>query len=796
MKKYAKFSLYLALILITTLSVHAEEENFSLIDQLPSHSLLVAHWPDIPQTIDAFQKTSLYQLFKDPEVKMFIDSMYDVAKPQVEGMLQQAEQQFGISLQDALNIFQGEVTLALVDVNFQQKKLGIAATINFGENGETVNKAIELLKQMTQITFSTTTYENTEILVLDQAPPKMKVCYAILHNSLVICSSQELMQQLIAGQSDKLVDSANFKTVLSKVFPEGSVPSKMIYVNVEQALQQFSPMIPPQAQQIGGMLGFMNIKSIAAGGSISGQRIGSAMFLHCEDKKGVMSLLDFGGIAEENVQKIPHHSISASLVHADYDELFRKVEAVLQEIDPNGGLLAQYKQGSEQLQQMLGFSLQDELFASMGTDHYSFAYMPQEGGLLPRGVSAVQLKDINKFMEVLNKICASLGVDIESTDANGTKLSYFSVPLGKFGEDPFKDLERNPVQGFFVGLGLGLSGMAFFVENNYMYMTANVHDAKDFLTNRSNWTKSIATHEDFVSAKKHVPQGSSFVLYTDLRKPFCGIWNTVTPVVRPFDGFIRSLGIPFDSALVPRAVTISRYLTPGTLSYTCDQHGMLLSSNGTLEATLPLVGVAAVGITAAIAVPAVLRARLKANEASAIATLRTISSSQAMFQSSAVLDQNENGTGEYGFLQELSGQQNLRGKNHTIPSAYLATMNFRDGIAEKSGYYFYCYLPGSNGTAVGEKDASSATGDDATLLQENGFVVYAWPIRYGNTGERVFAINQSGEVISCYTSSYSRWNIPKADAAYADAKDSSNLQGKFSVNDMGQDGNYWYSLYE
>ena len=123
-------------------------------------------------------------------------------------------------------------------------------------------------------------------------------------------------------------------------------------------------------------------------------------------------------------------------------------------------------------------------------------------------------------------------------------------------------------------------------------------------------------------------------------------------------------------------------------------------------------------------------------------------------------------------------------------------MNFRDGVAEKSGYYFYCYLPGSDDKAMGEKDASSETNADAVSLQENGFVVYAWPIAYGNSGQRVFAVNQDGEVVSCYTSSYNLWNIPQANAAYTDGKDSSNLQGKFAVNDMGQDGNYWYSLYE
>ncbi|WP_372366273.1 hypothetical protein [Candidatus Uabimicrobium sp. HlEnr_7] len=792
MKKYAKFTLYLALILMTTLSVHAEEENFSLINQLPNRSLAIAHWPNIPQTIDAFQKTSLYQLFKDPETKMFIDSIYDIAKPQVEGFLQQTQQQFGISLEDALGIFQGEVTLALVDIDLRKEAVGAVVAIEFGENGATVNKAIELLKQMTGATFLSVSHENVEVLLLQQSPPNTTVCYAIVGNSLVICSDEELMKELITGKSNKLNNSVNFKTVLSKVFPEGSVPSKMMYLNIEQLLQQFSPMIPPQAQQIGGMLGLMSIKSIAAGGTITGPRIGTTLFLQCEDKKGIMSLFDFGGVQEDNTAKIPHDSISASLMHVDYNEFFAKVESTLQELDPRGGLLEQYKQGSAQLSQMLGFSLKDDFFASLGAESYSFAYMPKEGGLVPRGISSLEIRDVDKFMSVVHSICERVQLDIKQINIDGITLQYLSTPLGELGKDPFKKLEKNPMQGFILGLGLGLSGVAFFIENNYLYMAGNVHDAKDFIANRGSWEKSLAENEDFITVKKHIPQNSSLFVYSDLRKPFCQIWNTITPILRPFDGAIRSLGIPFDSALLPRAKTISRYLTPGSLSYTCDKHGFLLASNGTIEATAPIIAVSGVALAASVAVPGFLRARMSANEASAMATLKSITTSQMLFQSSNAVDQNQNGMGEYAFLQELTGQINVRGTNAPASPGYLSSFNFEQGIAAKSGYYFYCYLPGTD-TAIGEKNFSGELNESAATLQEQSFVVYAWPESHGSTGNRVFAINQNGEIISCYASTYNLWNIPSANAAYVDQKDSTNLQGNFAVNDMGQDGNYWYS---
>src|SRR5712675_1299729 len=73
-----------------------------------------------------------------------------------------------------------------------------------------------------------------------------------------------------------------------------------------------------------------------------------------------------------------------------------------------------------------------------------------------------------------------------------------------------------------------------------------------------------------------------------------------------------------------------------------------------------MIVVAIIAIIAAIAIPNLLSARLNANETSAIATLRNISSSQAQFQTSAKADVDNDGSGEFGFFKELSGAVGVR----------------------------------------------------------------------------------------------------------------------------------------
>ena len=128
-----------------------------------------------------------------------------------------------------------------------------------------------------------------------------------------------------------------------------------------------------------------------------------------------------------------------------------------------------------------------------------------------------------------------------------------------------------------------------------------------------------------------------------------------------------------------------------------------------------------IGIIAAIAIPGLLRARLAANEATAIGTLRTLQSGEVVFSQTA--------GGSYGTPECLSA-----------PDKCLPNYSGSPFVAEpyssqftKSGYRFWFVSVAPRATA-------------ATGLVDS-FAVYAAPVSLG-TGSREFCTDSRGTIVS------------------------------------------------
>jgi len=132
-----------------------------------------------------------------------------------------------------------------------------------------------------------------------------------------------------------------------------------------------------------------------------------------------------------------------------------------------------------------------------------------------------------------------------------------------------------------------------------------------------------------------------------------------------------------------------------------------------------LVVVAVILIVAAMAIPNLLRSRMAANEASAVASLRSINTSQAVYQTTF-------GPGYANALTELSDGGTPANCQPPTPPAATSSCLIDAALASgtKSGYAF-TYVPVTSGAAV---TSYSVTGD---------------PISAGGTGQRHFFTDQS-----------------------------------------------------
>ena len=133
-----------------------------------------------------------------------------------------------------------------------------------------------------------------------------------------------------------------------------------------------------------------------------------------------------------------------------------------------------------------------------------------------------------------------------------------------------------------------------------------------------------------------------------------------------------------------------------------------------------MIVVAIIAIIAAVAIPKLVSARISANENAAIATLRSIAAAQQQLQSSAAIDTDLDGGGEYGYFGELAGADAIRlntagtvaANGPLLDPTYLpvAFGNVANGFVERQGYLFQMILP----------DVLAGGGTIAALIEATG----------------------------------------------------------------------------
>lgn len=219
-----------------------------------------------------------------------------------------------------------------------------------------------------------------------------------------------------------------------------------------------------------------------------------------------------------------------------------------------------------------------------------------------------------------------------------------------------------------------------------------------------------------------------------------------------------------------------------------------------------MIVVAIIAIIASIAIPKLLSARLAANESAAIATLRSISSAQAQIQSSAAIDCDSDGGGEYAFMAEMAGTIPMRindgagaatlgaATDTLAPSVLSSSFGTvaANGVVTRSGYNYMVYLPDAAAAPAGITENPAGGGATGPNNCEILWCAYAWPTQFGQSGNRAFFINQEGDLLQTnnrtVATQYSGLTIPAFSAAYTGA---GTMNLPIASGAVGVDTNTW-----
>lgn len=221
-----------------------------------------------------------------------------------------------------------------------------------------------------------------------------------------------------------------------------------------------------------------------------------------------------------------------------------------------------------------------------------------------------------------------------------------------------------------------------------------------------------------------------------------------------------------------------------------------------------MIVVAIIAIIASVAIPKLMSARLSANEGAAIATLRSLSSAQAQIQSSSAIDTDADGGGEYGYFGELAGVDPLRISNGMgAPAAGAAVDilnpsvlssafgNVAGSTVARSGYTYQIFLPDANAAPVGVPEAATGGANAGAFPDPNNgeilWCAYAWPTNAGNTGNRVFFVNQEGDLMQMNNRIAAPYSGAAAGPAYSAAFTAADMSSPIAIGVAGFDMNTW-----
>lgn len=228
-----------------------------------------------------------------------------------------------------------------------------------------------------------------------------------------------------------------------------------------------------------------------------------------------------------------------------------------------------------------------------------------------------------------------------------------------------------------------------------------------------------------------------------------------------------------------------------------------------------MIVLAVIAIVSAIAIPQLSAARVTANESSAVATLRSLASAQALVSASGAIDTDFDGRGEYAYFGELSGAVPVRigvggavgpgalGLDELAPACMSAAFaNVAGGVITKSGYVFRVWVAGPTVagavTAVAEDPTGGKLVAPFTDPQnaETYWCAYAWPVALGETGRSTYFISNDGQTLTYRNTGVPKYSGtaggPTFDAAYSVAGD---MTAPLAVGGaMGADGNLWVIL--
>ncbi len=501
-------------------------------DLLPDTTLLYVAMPDFPKSRDKFRQTQIYALWQEPEVQALLEKPLTALREML-GTDKSINDLLGDQL---LGLLQGETFLAVTHISplpvvsaglilgtdVKQKRLEARGFLKYAEHN--------LAHRFPGATATDKSYLGSAYTIW-QLRQNLQVCHAFLNSLIIFTLDENTMRDVItrfAGQAPAdekpLSASPRFQNALN---PMPAAHEVVAFLNVEQLLGLFGPLLALAPQSGGGMLQRLGqIQASAASVTFADGLV--------ED----VNLVAYTGTNHHAATAIERHTLTltspdTSFYTARAQDLAATYRGAMDSIAQSGN--ATLRTAAGQFDRALserGVRFADDVLANLGPETAVIATW-HEGASLPDMALVSEVKDAAQLRPKLDNAMNALQ---DAAHRSSDVQEHLGATL------------------HVMHFGASTVSPTYVVTDQFFILALNADYARALVAKVKNPGETLAGTADYRQAMQRLPTNATSLTYCDLRAVFGALYalaraNTMT------NQFV-------DLGKLPKTETLTRHLTP------------------------------------------------------------------------------------------------------------------------------------------------------------------------------------------------------------------------------------------
>jgi len=309
---------------------------------VPPETILLVDINNFNQLRAQFEKTNIYQLYKDPAMAPFIDNF----KARWQEKKQESKREFVRTIADAGVLPQGRLAVALV-LDEQVKDANEPPVLVVTQWGDKIDKVKEAVNKMTRKAIEdgarrqTEDYRGVEIITIEKKPPEA-MHYCFFDDCLIGSTSPNVLKFVIAqirgAGSTILADDRDYAATVRAVNPvsEGRID---FYVNIKQFVK--SGLAEDTTGRVKAMVDNMGLNNVMSfGGCVEpaggpgGSSFAKAILKIDGAKEGICKMLEVESGPIRMPKFIAASTCSVSVVNLNIRKAFDELANILTHFSP------------------------------------------------------------------------------------------------------------------------------------------------------------------------------------------------------------------------------------------------------------------------------------------------------------------------------------------------------------------------------------------------------------------------------------------------------------------------------